>query len=131
MPTTPDTVTLQFTALILTPIGQEPTTKALDEEEDNDNLDLAVRPPLSPGKPKSKPGQMRQVTADLSRKFPPPATHLTREKRAFTTAFKLGVLSYVTYSRIEDGKGGLRAPTAMEVCKRYNLKHTRYLRRWR
>jgi len=131
MPTTPDTVALQFTALILTPTVQEPTAKALDEEEDNENLDPAVRPPLSPCKPKSKPGRMRQATADLARKFPPLATHLTGEKRAFTTAFKLGVLSYVTYGRIKDGKGGLRAPMAMEVCKRYNLKHTRYLRSWR
>ena len=131
MPTMSDTVALQFTALILTPTGQEPTAKALDEEEDNDNLDVAVRPPQSPRKPKSKPGRMRQATAELSHKFPPPATHLTREKQAFTTAFKLGVLSNATYGRIEDGKGGLRTPTAMEVCKRYNLKHTRYLCRWR
>jgi hypothetical protein len=47
------------------------------------------------------------------------------------TVFKLGVLSYVTYGRIEDGKGGLRTPTAKKVYKHYNLKHTRYLRRWR
>jgi len=107
MPTTPDTVALQFAALILTPTVQEPTANALDEEEDNDNLDLAVHPPLSSRKPKSKPGRMRQATADLSRTSPPPAMHLTREKRAFTTAFKLGVLSYATYCRIEGGKGGL------------------------
>ena len=48
----------------------------------------------------------------------------------FTIAFKLGVLSYATYGRIDDGKGGLRAPRAKEVCKRYNPKHTRYLHRW-
>jgi len=88
MPTTPDTVALQFTALILTPTVQEPTTKAFDEEEDNNNLDPAIRLPLSPCKPKSKPGRMRQATADLSHKFTPAATHLTCEKRAFTTAFK-------------------------------------------
>ena len=34
------------------------------------------------------------------------------------------------YSRVDDGKGSLRAPRAKEVCKRYNLKHTRYLHRW-
>ena len=87
MPTTSDTVALQFAALILTPTVQEPTAKALDEEEDNDNLDLAVRLPLSPRKPKSKPGRMKQVTADLLRKFPPPAMYLTHEKQAFMTAF--------------------------------------------
>ena len=57
--------------------------------------------------------------------------HPTRERRAFTTAYKLGVLSYATYGRVDDGKGGLRAPRAKEVCRRYNLKHTRYLHRWR
>jgi len=90
-----------------------------------------------PRKPKTKTGPRRQATADLSRKFPPPppppprATGRTCEKRAFTTAFKLGVLSYATYGRIDDSKGGLRAPRAKEVCKRYNPKHTRYLHRWR
>ena len=57
-------------------------------------------------------------------------THPTLERRAFTTAFKLGVLSYATNGRVDDGKGGLRAPRAKEVCVRYNLKHTRYLHRW-
>jgi hypothetical protein len=95
MPNSPDTVVLQFAALALTPTVHEPT-EALDEDND-DNIELVVRPPLSPRKPKSKPGPKRKATADLSRKFPPPATHLTREKRAFTTAFKLGVLSYATY----------------------------------
>ena len=65
---------------------------------------------LSPRKPKSKPGPKRKPTADLSRKFPPSTTHPTRQKRAFTTAFKFGVLSYATYGRADDGKGGLQAP---------------------
>src|SRR5258705_5361958 len=130
MSNAPDTVVLQFAALVLTPTVQEATGEALDEDED-DNIELVVRPPLSPRKPKSKPGPKRQATADLSHKFPPPATHPTRERRAFTTAFKLGVLSYATYGRVDDGKGGLRAPRAKEVCERYNLKHTRYLHRWR
>ena len=115
MSNAPDTVILQFAALVLSPTVQEATGEALDEDED-DNIELVVRPPLSPRKPKSKPGPKRQATADLSRKFPPPATHPTREKRAFTTAYKLGVLSYATYGRVDDGKGGLRAPRAKEVC---------------
>jgi len=126
MPTTPDTIVSQFAALVLALSLQEPTGNVPDED-----IEPLSRPPLSPRKPKSKPGPRRQATADLSRKFPPPATRPTREKRAFTTAFKLGVLSYATYGRIDDGKGGLRAPRAKEVCKRYNLKHTRYLHRWR
>ena len=36
----------------------------------------------------------------------------------------------MTYGRVDDGKGSLRAPRAKEVCKRYNLEHTRYLHRW-
>ena len=121
MSNAPDTVILQFAALVLTPTVQEATGEALDEDEDN--IELAVRPPLTPRKPKSKPGPKRQATADLSRKFPPPATHPTRERRAFTTAYKLGVLSYATYGRIDDGKGGLRAPRAKEVCRRYKSIH--------
>ena len=91
------TVVLQFTALVLTPRIQEAAREALDEDELEDDIEPVIRPPLSPCKPKSKPGPKRQATADLSRKFPPPATHLTRERRAFTTAFKLGVLSYMTW----------------------------------
>ena len=49
-----DTIVLQFAALVLTPTVQEATGEALDEDEDN--IELAVRPPLSPRKPKSKPG---------------------------------------------------------------------------
>jgi hypothetical protein len=68
MPNSPDTVVLQFAALALTPTVHEPT-EALDEDND-DNIELVVRPPLSPRKPKSKPGPKRKATADLSRKFP-------------------------------------------------------------
>ena len=46
---------------------------------------------------------------------PLPATHPIRQKRAFAIAFKLGVLSYATYGRVDDGKGGLRPPLAREV----------------
>ena len=92
MSSTPDTVVLQFTALVLTPRIQEAAHEALDEDE-LDDIEPVTCPPLSPRKPKSKPGPKRQATADLSRKFPL-ATHSTRERRAFTTAFKLGVLSY-------------------------------------
>ena len=73
MPTTPDTVVLQFVTLVLTPTVQEATGEALDEDGDNTGIELAVRPPLSPRKPKSKPGQKGQATANLSCKFPPPA----------------------------------------------------------
>ena len=119
MPNTPDRVVSQFAALVLTPTIQEPSGKALAEDEYG-NIVLVVRPPLSPRKPKSKPGPKRQATADLSREFPPAATHRTREKRALTTAFKLGVLSYATYGRIDGGKGGLPAKGYRGV----NLKHT-------
>jgi len=90
MPTTPDTVALQFATLVLTPTVQESAAKALDKEQEDHNLEPTVRPPLLPCKPESKPGRMRQATADLSRKFPPTTTHPNREKLAFTTAFKLG-----------------------------------------
>jgi len=128
MPTTPHTIVSQSATLVLTPSLQLPTGNAPDE--DDDNTEPICRPPLSPLNRKRCPVQ-GDATADLSRKFPSPATDRTREKRAFTTAFELGFLSCATYGRIDDGKGGLRAPTAKEVCKRYNLKHTRYLHRWR
>ena len=62
-----DTVVLQFTALILTPQIQEAASEALDEDELENDIDseLAIRPPLSPRKPKSKPSPKRQATADL------------------------------------------------------------------
>ena len=52
-----DTIVLQFTALILTPQIQEAASEALDEDEleDDINSEPAIRPPLSPRKPKSKP----------------------------------------------------------------------------
>lgn len=102
----------------------------LDEDRGDDNIGLVICPALSLRKPKFKPGPERKPTPDLSRKFPPPATYPTQQKRAFTTAFKLGVLR-CKIGRVDDGEGGLRAPLAREVCERYNLKHTRYLRRWR
>ena len=80
MSSTPDTVVLQFTALVLTPRIQEAAREALDEDELEDDIEPVTRPPLSPHKPKSKPSPKRQATADLSRKFPPPATHPTRER---------------------------------------------------
>ena len=40
MATAPDTVVLQFVALVLTPTVQEATGEALDEDEDN--IELAV-----------------------------------------------------------------------------------------
>ena len=96
MSNTPNTsaVELQFASLILTPQTEEATSEALNEDELEDDIEPVIYPPLSPCKPKSKPGPKRQATSDLSRKFPPPATHPTRERQAFMTAFKLGVLSY-------------------------------------
>jgi len=121
----PDAFLFYFAAPVLIPTFQEATDDAeqhpLDEDEDEDGLSVQ----LYPRKPELKPGP--KPTADLSRKFPPPATHPTRQNES---AFKLGVLSYAIYGRIDDGKGGLRAPLAREVCERYNPKHTRYLRRW-
>ena len=90
----PDTFLFRFSALVVTP-----TSRVQDEDEDpDDNIDLVAA--LSPRKPKSKPGPKRKPTADLSRKFPPSATHPTRQKRAFTAEFKLGILSYATYGRV-------------------------------
>ena len=96
-PNNTSVVELQFASLILIPRTEEATGKALNEDELEDGIEPVIRPPLSPCKPKLKPGPKRQATSDLSRKFPPPATHPTRERRAFTTAFKLGVLSYMTW----------------------------------
>ena len=121
MSSTSDTVVLQFTALVLTPRIQEAAREALDEDKLEDDIKPVTHPPLSPCKPKSKPSPKRQATADLSRRFPPPATHPTQERRVFMTEFKLGVLSHMTYGRVDDGKGSLRAPRAKEVCKRYSL----------
>ena len=73
----------------------------------------------------------RQQQTSLAQVSPPPGTDCTYEKRALTTAFELVVLSNTTYGRIDNGKGGLRAPRAEEVFKRYNPKDTRYLHRWR
>jgi len=78
-------------ALAPTPTVPEPTGKAWDKDKDNNNIELAVRPPLSPRKRKPTPGRERQTTAELSRKFPSPATRATQEKQAFATVFKLGV----------------------------------------
>ena len=66
--------------LSFSPRIQDATREALDEDELEDDIDPVTRPPLSPRKPKSKPGPKRLATADLSRKFPPQATHPTWEK---------------------------------------------------
>ena len=127
-----DTAILQFTTLVLSPPLQEATGEVFDNLDNDDELSkLVVPPPLSPCKPKPKTGPKRQATTDLAHKFRPPTTHPTWKKQAFTTEFKLEVLSYATYGRVDDGKGGLRAPKAKEVCTRYNLKNIRYLHRWR
>jgi len=133
MPTAPRAVVSWFAALVRVPLHLRfsylPRRRRPRWHDDN-TLPIS-HPPLSPRQPKTKPGPRSQATADLSRKFSSSATDRTREKRAFTTAFKLGALSYATHGRIDNSKGGLRSPTAKEVYKRYNLKHTRYLHRWR
>ena len=60
MSNTQDTVVLQFTALTLTPQIQKAASEALDEDELEDDINSApaIRP-LSPRKPKSKPGPKR------------------------------------------------------------------------
>jgi len=58
----------------------------------------------------SKPGhegRQPQNPADLTCKFPSPATHLNREKRAFTTEIKLGGLRNA-HGRLENGKQALQ-----------------------
>jgi len=82
----PDTFLFRFAALVLTPTVQEATADGGEQHPDED-IDLVIHPALSPHKPKSKPGPKTKPTADLSRKFPSPATHPTRQKRAFTTAY--------------------------------------------
>ena len=83
MANSPDTVVLQFAALVLTTTVQE----ALDEDEDN--IELVVHPPLSPRKPNRSPAR-RDRRPYSSRASFLRLTHPTRERRAFTTAFKLG-----------------------------------------
>jgi len=92
MRTTPGTVALQFAALVLIATVQEPSGKAFEENGDN-SIKPAIRPRLSL---KSGSGRKRLAKADLSHKFPSSATRLTREKQAFTTAFKMGVLLHAT-----------------------------------
>jgi len=68
----PDAFLFHFAALVLTPTVQEATADGgeqhpLDEDEDEDNnIDLVIRPALSPRKPKPKPGPKRKPTANLS-----------------------------------------------------------------
>ena len=82
----PDTFLFRFAALVLTPTVQEATADGGEQHPDED-IDLVIHPALSPHKPKSKLGPKTKPTADLSRKFPSPATHPTRQNRAFTTAY--------------------------------------------
>jgi len=82
-----------------------PTGKAWDEDEDN-NIEPAVRPPLSPRKLKSKPGQRRQMTVNSRASFLLQLS-LPPERNERLRMYSNWVLSYATYSRIDDGKGGL------------------------
>ena len=86
---------------------------------------------LSPRKPKVKPGPRKQPLPSIPYKFAKPVATPSRQKKAFTTEFKLGVLAWWEHARIEDSDGSERPPNRLEVCTRYGLKHVRYLNRWK
>jgi hypothetical protein len=114
IPNSPDTAALQFAAPARTPTVQEPTGNALDEDDD-DNTELVVRPPLSPRKPKSKPGPKRQATADLSRKFPSGYIHISPGRNDLCRLSR----AYDTTPQFECSRERSTS-SAKQVCECYN-----------
>lgn len=92
----------------------------------------SIRPiPISPRKPKWKPGPRREPISAVTRAVPVSLGTPSRARRSTTVKFKLGVLSWAHHTRIDDGCGGLRAPTREEVRKKFGLKSVTLISRWR